>query len=114
MSFELFGLYIGVQQICDLFILGYDGKGFKSVCSGSGNYSQQFNLLGIYFYLSGEVDFYGVIVMKGKVIVNDFKIKFYDVKVLVGGVEVFYNLLVVKFMDFSFFDCQLGVISVIL
>lgn len=35
----------------------------------------------MYFYLSGVVDLYGVIVMKGKIVVNDFKSKFMEVKV---------------------------------
>lgn len=113
MSPELSGLHIGVQQTRDSSTSGYDGKGFKSARSGSGNYSQQFNLPGTYFYSSGEVDPYGAIVMKGKVIVNDFKTKSHDVKVLVGGVEAPYNLSAVKPTDSSSPDCQSGVTSAI-
>lgn len=91
----------------------YDGKGFKSARSGSGNFSQQFNLPGTYFYSSGEVDPYGVIVMKGKVIVSDFKTKSQDVKVLVGGIEAPYNASAVKPTDSSSPDCQSGVTSAI-
>ena len=113
MSPELSGLRFGVQQTRDSSTSGYDGKGFKSTRSGSGNYSQQFNLPGTYFYSSGEVDPYGAIVMKGKVIVNDFKTKSHNVKVLIGGVEAPYNLSAVKLTDSSSPDCQSGVTSAI-
>ena len=113
MSPELSGLRFGVQQTRESSTSGYDGKGFKSARSGNGNYSQQFNLPGTYFYSSGEVDPYGAIVMKGKVIVNDFKTKSHDVKVLVGGVEAPYNLSAVKPTDSSSPDCQSGVTSAI-
>ena len=102
-----------MQQTRDSSSSGYDGKGFKSARSGSGNYSQQFNMPGTYFYSSGEVDPYGAIVMTGKVIVNDFNTKSHDVKVLVGGVEAPYNLSAVKPANSSSSDCQSGVTSAI-
>ena len=102
-----------MQQTRDSSTSAYDRKGFKSARSGSGNFSQQFNLSGTYFFSSGVVDPYGAIVMKGKVIVNDFKTKSHDVKVLVGGVEAPYNLSAVKPMDSSSPDCQSGVTSAI-
>ena len=91
----------------------YDGKGFKSARSGSSNFSQQFNLSGTYFYSSGEVDPYGAIIMKGKVIVSDFKTKSHKVKVLVGGVEAPYNASAVRPTDSSSPDCHSGVTSTI-
>jgi len=102
-----------VQQTRDSSTSGYDGKGFKSARSGSGNYSQQFNMPGTYFYSSGVVDPYGAIVMKGKVIVNDFNTKSHDVKVLVGGVEAPYNLSAVKATNSSSSDCQSSVTKAI-
>lgn len=113
MSPELSGLVYGVQQTRDSSTSMYDGKGFKSTRSGSGNFSQQFNLPGTYFYSSGEVDPYGTIVMKGKVIVKDLKTRSYEVKVLVGGVKAPYNASGVKPSDSSSSDCQSGVTSAI-
>lgn len=102
-----------MQQTRDSSTSEYDGKGFKSARGGSGNYSQQFNMPGTYFYSSGAVDPYGAIVMKGKVIVNGFKTKSHDVKVLVGGVEAPYNLSAVKPTASNSPDCQSGVTNAI-
>lgn len=113
MSPELSGLRYSVQQTRDSSTTVYDGKGFKSSRSGSGNFSQQFNLPGTYFYSSGEVDPYGIIVMKGKVIVNDVKTRSHDVKVLVGGVKAPYNTSHVKPTDSSSPGCQSGETSAI-
>lgn len=113
MSPELSGLRYGVQQTRDSSTSVYDGKGFKSSRSGSGNFSQQFNLPGTYFYSSGAVDPYGIIVMKGKVIVNDLQTRSRDVKVLIGGVKAPYNRAGVKPTDSSSPDCQSGVTSAI-
>ena len=113
MSPELSGLSFGVQQTRDSTTTVYDGKGFKSARSGTGNFSQQFNLAGTYFYSSGAVDPYGAIIMKGRVIVNDLKTKSLDVKVQVGGVVAPSNASGANPADSSSPDCQSGVTSAI-
>lgn len=107
------GLSYGVQQTRDASTTVYDGKGFKSARSGSGHFSQQFNMPGTYFYSSGAVDPYGAIIMKGKVVVNDIRSKSHEVKVQVGGVLAPYNKSSVKSPDSSSSDCQSGVTSAI-
>lgn len=47
----------------------YTGKGFRSTRSSSGQFSHKFNVPGNYYYSSGPVDPYGVLTMKGKLIV---------------------------------------------
>ena len=101
----------GVQQTSDASSAVYDGKGFKSSRSGSGHFTQKFNLPGTYFYSSGAVDPYGAIVMKGKIVVNDFKSKSMEVKVQVGGVLAPYNSSVFNFPVAGSSDCQSGVIN---
>ena len=91
----------------------YDGNGFKSACSGNGNFSQQFNEVGTFFYVSGPVDPYGAINMKGTVIVNDYKSKYFDMKVKVGGVTAPYNGSVASHSDSRTSDCHSGVTNAI-
>jgi len=113
MSPELSGLSFGVQQTRDSVTTVYDGKGFKSARSGSGNFSHQFNLAGTYFYSSGAVDPYGAIIMKGRVIVNGLKTQSIDVNVQVGEVMAPYNVSGASPADKSSSDCQSGVTSAI-
>ena len=102
-----------MQQTRDSTAIVYDGKGFKSARSGNGNFSQQFNVAGTYFYSSGAVDPYGAIIMKGRVIVKDFRTKSFDVEVQVGGVVAPYNASGANPSGSSSPDCQTGVTSAI-
>lgn len=113
MSPELSGLSFCVQQASNSTTTVYDGNGFKSACSGNGNFSQQFNVVGTFFYISGPVDPYGAINMKGRVIVNDYKSKSFDITVKVGGVTAAYNGSVASQSDSSISDCQSGVTNTI-
>ena len=100
-----------MHQTRDSISTVYDGEGFKSSCSGNGAFKTQFNVAGTYFYSSGPVDPYGVINMKGRVIVNDLKTDAFDVKVQVGGFTAPYNKSDNIQSHSSSSDCLSGVTS---
>ena len=101
----------GIQQTRDSTTTEYDGIGFRSSRNGSGLFTFRFQAPGIYYYTSGEVDPYGVIVMKGKVIVSGLQSTSAQVKVQVQNSIAFSDVSNPGPTQSVYPDCLHGIIS---
>ena len=103
------GANIGVQQTANSTTSSYDGSGFRCAQSPFGSLSHQFMTPGTFYYTSGEVDPYGAIIMRGKIIVQGMQSKAGTVLVKVNDVEAMYQK--TKNSGSSQVTCQSGVTS---
>lgn len=84
-------LLYSVHQTNDSTSTLYSGKGFHSNRSGTGEFTHKFNVAGSYYYSSDSIDPYGVIYMKGQIIVTHPKPKPVQITVNIGKYTTTYR-----------------------